>query len=646
MSVPYIFSTVPGGTSIPLSELDANFAYLSGSPSLTSLSLTGNLTVSGISTFTGLITANGGLTLTGALNLNGLIGSNNQVVYSNAGLPSWTFISPAMLTTGAPSWDALGNLTTIGNVVSGTGAFKSALSPASQILLGTNNFSVYLNSIDYFNVSPSQTTIPNNLLVTGSSSTFNNLVTALSGLSVNGSLKINGTTGSSNNVLLINGGTPTWAPVGPSYLTTGAPTWDGSGNVSAILGFGAGNGTFYNTGASNCYYSTTITGATTSVNGSNVFTVDNLGNANVLNNLIVGGTFSSNGTINTNGALTVSGNITSKGSISAVSDITSSANITATNVLQGASVISTTGVFGLSTTGTQKFTLNSDGSNGIKTSSGSVTITSTGDMQLNAGATAYSIVGAAGYTGQLGIYFGMAPTPSGAFVYQMGTSQLNLQIDGGNKLVIDSSGNTTASGKLESATGIFANSVTTTNFLSLQTTNATISVNGVNTIVSSNLGSVISGFVSSSTGNFVNSSSSATSQLSVNTTAFTATVNGVAVSQILANGNMTITGTLTQGSDVKLKTNITNIEAADAIAKVRQLQGVLYKLKSDPDGPKYLGLIADDVQKVLPEAVIESDISGAQDGSNIIKSVAYSNMIGLLVEAIKEIDARLTAKGI
>jgi hypothetical protein len=186
MAVPYIFSTVPGGTSIPLSELDANFAYLSTSPVLASLTISGNEIVNGTSTIAGLLTANGGLSLTGPLNLNGSAGSNNQVVYSNAGIPSWTFINPSMLTTGAPTWDASGNLTTTGDIISGTGSFKSALAPNSQLILGTSNFSVYLNSTNYFNVSPSSTTIPNNLLATGASATFNGLINALGGLSLAG----------------------------------------------------------------------------------------------------------------------------------------------------------------------------------------------------------------------------------------------------------------------------------------------------------------------------------------------------------------------------------------------------------------------------------------------------------------------------
>ena len=55
--------------------------------------------------------------------------------------------------------------------------------------------------------------------------------------------------------------------------------------------------------------------------------------------------------------------------------------------------------------------------------------------------------------------------------------------------------------------------------------------------------------------------------------------------------------------------------------------GVTYN-RIDLDGKRQAGVIAQDVEKVLPE-VVHTDENG-------IKSVAYGNMIGLLIEAIKE----------
>jgi hypothetical protein len=78
-------------------------------------------------------------------------------------------------------------------------------------------------------------------------------------------------------------------------------------------------------------------------------------------------------------------------------------------------------------------------------------------------------------------------------------------------------------------------------------------------------------------------------------------------------------------SDRTRKTNIVPI--TNALDIVTELQGVRYRWV-DNLNKQSIGVIAQDVEKVLPE-VVETDIEG-------LKSVAYSNMVGLLIEAIKE----------
>ena len=70
-----------------------------------------------------------------------------------------------------------------------------------------------------------------------------------------------------------------------------------------------------------------------------------------------------------------------------------------------------------------------------------------------------------------------------------------------------------------------------------------------------------------------------------------------------------------------------------ALEKVKKLNGVNFT-KIDNDS-RSTGLIAQDVQAVLPEAISEGD-----DG---YLSVAYGNMVGLLVEAIKEQDSTINS---
>jgi len=96
-------------------------------------------------------------------------------------------------------------------------------------------------------------------------------------------------------------------------------------------------------------------------------------------------------------------------------------------------------------------------------------------------------------------------------------------------------------------------------------------------------------------------------------------------------GNLVASGNVTAYSDIRLKEDIRPI--AGALSKVEQLRGVTYTRNDLADtARRYGGLIAQDVQQVLPEAV--TDNAGAL-------SVDYNATIGLLVEAIKELKAEL-----
>ena len=88
-------------------------------------------------------------------------------------------------------------------------------------------------------------------------------------------------------------------------------------------------------------------------------------------------------------------------------------------------------------------------------------------------------------------------------------------------------------------------------------------------------------------------------------------------------GNFSATS-FTSLSDVNKKENITRID--NALEITQQLEGVRFDWK-DTHEPS-LGLIAQEVEKILPELVETSD-----DGT---KSVSYGNIIGVLIEAIKE----------
>lgn len=92
-------------------------------------------------------------------------------------------------------------------------------------------------------------------------------------------------------------------------------------------------------------------------------------------------------------------------------------------------------------------------------------------------------------------------------------------------------------------------------------------------------------------------------------------------------GDFTAAGNVTAYSDINLKTDLKQI--ADALDKVKKLTGYTYT-RTD-SGERHTGLVAQQVEAVLPEAV--------KQGQYL--SLAYGNMVGLLVEAIKELSDRV-----
>ena len=93
------------------------------------------------------------------------------------------------------------------------------------------------------------------------------------------------------------------------------------------------------------------------------------------------------------------------------------------------------------------------------------------------------------------------------------------------------------------------------------------------------------------------------------------------------NGDATLSGDLTINSDMRLKSNI--ISLTGALSKLLEIDGKTYTMKSNEKDYK-IGLLAQDVQKVLPELVKEAD---NKEGT---LSVNYQGLIPVLINAIKE----------
>jgi hypothetical protein len=102
---------------------------------------------------------------------------------------------------------------------------------------------------------------------------------------------------------------------------------------------------------------------------------------------------------------------------------------------------------------------------------------------------------------------------------------------------------------------------------------------------------------------------------------------------IYTDGNATLRKKLTQDSDIRLKENIVTIDSC--LDKVKALRGVYYTRKDSP-GERQIGFIAQEVEQILPEVVLE-DLSEEK-----IKSIAYQNIVPVLVEAMKEQQTMIT----
>ncbi|MCF7856582.1 tail fiber domain-containing protein, partial [Candidatus Gracilibacteria bacterium] len=91
-------------------------------------------------------------------------------------------------------------------------------------------------------------------------------------------------------------------------------------------------------------------------------------------------------------------------------------------------------------------------------------------------------------------------------------------------------------------------------------------------------------------------------------------------------GDIEYTGTITDVSDRRLKENFEPLE--NALARLDGLQGYTFNMLDDPER-RQAGVIAQDVQEVLPEAVSIIDDAGHL-------GVDYTQLIPLLIEAVKE----------
>lgn len=100
------------------------------------------------------------------------------------------------------------------------------------------------------------------------------------------------------------------------------------------------------------------------------------------------------------------------------------------------------------------------------------------------------------------------------------------------------------------------------------------------------------------------------------------------VSWNISSGDFTAAGNVTAYSDARLKENIETI--SNALDLVNRMRGVFYD-RIDTGEPG-VGVIAQEMEEIIPEVVIPSDG---------VLTVAYGNLVGVLIEAVKELATRV-----
>ena len=138
-------------------------------------------------------------------------------------------------------------------------------------------------------------------------------------------------------------------------------------------------------------------------------------------------------------------------------------------------------------------------------------------------------------------------------------------------------------------------------------------------------------------GQYNSSGSSATSANSFSTSAPAFVIGNGANSsnksdafKVMFDGTTTIAGDLTINSDARLKANITSL--GGTLAKLLKIDGKSYTMKKDQSEKQKIGLLAQDIQKVFPELVLESQG---------IKSVNYQGLVPVIINALKEQDRKM-----
>ena len=106
---------------------------------------------------------------------------------------------------------------------------------------------------------------------------------------------------------------------------------------------------------------------------------------------------------------------------------------------------------------------------------------------------------------------------------------------------------------------------------------------------------------------------------------------------MIPTGNLTVTqGTVTAQnviatSDFNLKKNINELD--NSLDVIKSLRGVRYEWKDQENVPAEIGMIAQEVEQVVPELVKKTNMG--------FKGIEYQKLTAILIEAVKDLSSRV-----
>ena len=230
---------------------------------------------------------------------------------------------------------------------------------------------------------------------------------------------------------------------------------------------------------------------------------------------------------------------------------------------------------------------------------------------------------------------GSASTPALAFrddlntgIFSGGADEFNISTGGTERFVINSSGNV-GIGTTSPARKLHLNESGTGTAVYASFTNGTTGAAANNGL---NIG--INAFQNAILNNYSNTNivvlNNGAERLRIDNQGQVGIGTSSPSEKLNVSGNILATGTITPNSDIAFKKDIKPL--TNVLNKVTQLLGINFTYKNNNE--KSMGLVAQDVEKVFPELV------RGEEGN---KSLNYMGLTGALIEAIKELSARIEA---